>query len=99
MLCGIGVRFNCVCDKMLGGVSATIALEIIGLPGTLTSRRIQHPRKRCGLVPQMIDPLIELVPVFGQSLDDSHSVGRQHMVGLARMRGNSARKNRRIAEQ
>jgi hypothetical protein len=53
------------------------------------------PRKRCDLVRQVIDPLIEPLPVFGQSLDDPHYAGRQHMVGMARMRGNSARKNRR----
>jgi hypothetical protein len=37
----------------------------------------------------VIDPLIEPVPVFGQSLDDPHYAGRQHMVGMARMRGNT----------
>jgi hypothetical protein len=42
----------------------------------------------------VIDPLIEPVPDFGQSLDDPHYAGRQHQAGMTRMRGNSARKNR-----
>jgi hypothetical protein len=50
------------------------------------------PRKRCDLVRQVIDPLIEPVPVFGQSLAlcGATAHGRH-----GRMRGNSARKNRR----
>jgi len=77
MLCGIGVRFNFVRDEMLGGVSATIALEIIGrLERSRAAASSILQRKGCGLVPQMMDPLIELVPLFGQSFDDSHSVGR-----------------------
>ena len=94
MLCGIGVRFNFVCDEMLGGVSATIPLEIIGLRGTLTSRRTQHPAAQAlRSRPTSDRPAHRAGASLGAILDDPHSAGRQHMVGLARMRGNSARKN------
>src|SRR5262245_51910165 len=59
---------------------------------------LSHPascRASAVILRQVIDPLIEPVPVFGQSLDDPHYAGRRHVVGMARMRGNSARKNRR----
>src|SRR5262249_46686413 len=59
---------------------------------------LSHPascRASAVILRRVIDPLIEPVPVFGQSLDDPHYAGRRHVVGMARMRGNSARKNRR----
>ena len=95
MLCGIGVRFNFVCDEMLGGMSDEPALR--------TGRCLQAFNRRKPLLASIMPAaaqrqhhdgtLIEPAPAFGQSLDDPHYVGRLHMVGVARMRGTSARKN------
>ena len=59
-----------------------MALEMIGpMPGTLTSR--SHPascRARAVIsLRQVIDPLIEPAPVFGQTFNDVYHAGRQHI--------------------